>query len=219
MHSKTINPYKIITSITIQSSIIFFVLFISMVWASGGYDHGTATGKGKFQIDLTWNPQDRIKYGQTYAVIGFGITNRLDLHGYVAHHTEGFETWYVGFFYQFLDQKRLDLATAVGIRRRFDENWTHMFFPQLLYTIYASENIYLGGSFVNLMDRMVWKNGKSIGVAIDFAIFFKIQYQSKLIESIAVGLGGFHPVSYMTDSYFLPTYSIDIKFKRFYKPK
>ena len=94
-----------------------------------------------------------------------------------------------------------------------------MFFPQLLYTIYASENIYLGGSFVNLMDGMVWKNGEKIGVAIDFAIFYKIQYQSKLIESIAVGLGGFHPVSYKPDSYFLPTYSIDIKFTRFYKPK
>jgi len=219
MRIKIINPYKVITSITIRSSIIFFVLFISSVWASGGYDHGTSTGKGKFQIDLTWNPQDRIKYGQTYAVIGFGITNRLDLHGYVAHHTEGFETWYAGFFYQFLDRKRLDLATAVGIRRRFDENWTHMFFPQLLYTIYASENIYLGGSLVNLMDDMVWKNGKSMGVAIDFALFFKIQYQSKLIESIAVGFGGFHPVSYKPDSYFLPTYSIDIKFTRFYKPK
>ena len=204
---------------TIQLSIIFLVLLVSMVWASGGYDHGTATGKGKFQIDLTWNPQDRIKYGQTYAVIGFGITNRLDLHGYVAHHTEDFETWYAGFFYQFLDRKRLDLATAIGIRRRFDQNWTHMFFPQLLYTIYASENIYLGGSFVNLIDGMVWKNGKSIGVAIDFAIFFNIQYQSKLIESIAVGFGGFHPVTYKPDSYFLPTYSIDIKFNRLYKSK
>ena len=219
MRSKTINPYKVIMGNTIRLSIIFFVLFISMVWASGAYDHGTSTGKGKLQIDLTWNPQDRIKYGQTYAVIGFGITDRLDLHGYLAHHTSGFETWYAGVFYQFLDQKLFDLATAVGIRRRFDENWTHLFFPQFLYTIHASENIYVGGSLVNLMDGMVWKNGKSIGVAIDFAIFYKIQYESKLIESIAVGLGGFHPVSYMTDSYFLPTYSIDIKFKSFYKPK
>ena len=219
MHNKTINPYKVITSITIRSSIIFFVLFISSAWASGGYDHGTATGKGKFQIDLTWNPQDRLKYGQTYAVIGFGITNRLDLHGYVAHHTEGFETWYAGFFYQFLDRKRLDLATAIGIRRRFDENWTHMFFPQLLYTIYASENIYLGGSIVNLKNGMFWKSGKSMGVAIDFALFFKIQYQSNLIENIAVGFGGFRPATFKPDSYFLPTYSIDIKFKRFYKSK
>ena len=204
---------------TARFSIVILFLFSHLLWASGGYDHGTATGKGKLELDLTWNPQDRIKHGQTYAVISYGITDRLDLHGYVAHHQGGFETWYTGIFYQFLDRKSLDLATAVGIRRRFDKNWTHLFFPQLLYTIYASENIYLGGSLVNLMDDMVWKNGKSMGVTIDFALFFKIQYQSKLVESIAVGFGGFHPVTYKPDSYFLPTYSIDIKFKRFYKSK
>ena len=214
-----INQHKTVIGDTGCFSIVILILFTHLLLASGGYDHGTATGKGKLQIDLTWNPQDRIKYGQTYIVFGFGITDRLDLHSYVAHHTGGFETWYAGIFYQFLDHKSLDLATAVGIRRRFDENWTHLFFPQLLYTIYASENIYLGGSIVNLKNGMFWKSGKSMGVAIDFALFFKIQYQSKLIENIAVGFGGFRPATYKPDSYFLPTYSIDIKFKRFYKSK
>ena len=200
-------------------SISFLLLFVHLLMASGGYDHGTSNGKGNIQVDLTWNPMDMIKYGQTYAVMSYGITDRLDIHGFLSHHPSGFETWYMGGFYQFLERKRLDLATAIGIRRRFDENWTHLFFPQLLYTIYFSDNKYLGGSLVNLKEVNGWKMEKNIGVAVDIAIFFKLPYKSKLINSIAVAFGGFHPVTYGPPSYFLPTYSIDIKFNRFYNSK
>ena len=204
---------------TIRYSAIFLFLFVPMIWASGGYDNGTSTGKGKLQLDFTWNPLDLIQHGQTYTVVSYGMTDQLDLHGFLSHHTRGFETWYMGIFYQFLNHKLLDLATAIGIRRRFDEDWTHLFFPQMLYTIHVSEYIYFGGSLVNLIEGRLWNNVKSIGVALDFAIFYKIQYQSKLIESVAVGFGGFHPATYNPGRFFLPTYSIDIKFKRFYKSK
>jgi len=199
--------------------IVLFYWSITILSASGGYDNGTSTGKGKIQVDLTWNPQNLIKYGQTYVVVSYGITNRLDIHGFLSRAPSEFETCYAGVFYQFLDLKRLDLATAVGVRGRFEKNWTHLFFPQLLYTIHFSEYIYLGGSLVNLKEYIGRKIGKNIGVAVDIGIFFRLPYQSKLIESISVGIGGFHPVTYQTDSYFLPTYSIDIKFKRFYKSK
>ena len=95
--------------------IIAFLLMPCCIWGSGGYDNGTATGKGKFQLDLTWNPFDNIKWGQTYAVMSYGITNRLDVHGYISHHVENYQTWYGGIFYQFIDTKRLDIATAIGI--------------------------------------------------------------------------------------------------------
>jgi len=132
----------------------------------------------------------------------------------LAHHTEGFETWYAGVFYQFLDQKRLDLATAVGIRKRFNQNWTHLFFPQLLYTIHFSEKIYLGGSLVNVINDKFWKRVRSLGVTVDFAVFFKLPYHSKWIENVAVGFGWFHPVTHKPNNYFLPTYSVDILFRK-----
>ena len=86
MRIKIINPYKVIICKTIQLSIIFLVLFIGAVWASGGYDHGTATGKGKLQIDLSWNPFNYFEYGQSYLVFGYGITIRIDINGYYSDH-------------------------------------------------------------------------------------------------------------------------------------
>ena len=106
MRIKFINLYKIITGNITRSSIIFFVLFVSMIWASGGYEHGTATGKGKLQIDLTWNPFNYFENGQSYIVIGHGITERLDIHGYYCDHGNyhnGVDSYYYGLFYQFLD--------------------------------------------------------------------------------------------------------------------
>lgn len=189
--------------------IIFLLPYLTM--ASGGYDNGTATGKGKFQLDLTWNPFDKIESGQTYAVISYGITNRLDLHGYISHHIDSYQTVYGGLFYQFLDTKRLDIATAIGIRKRSDKNWTDLFMPQLLYTVHITDRSYLGGSFVNITSK---KSETKNGTAIDVGIFYKLKYETKRIESIAIGVGGFHPATWQPDSFFLPTYSIDIKFRK-----
>ena len=187
----------------------YTLLLISSLMAGSGYDHGTAAGKGNLDIALTWNPGDQIEFGQTYVVFSYGITGRMDIHGYVSHHTEGHETWYTGIFYQFLKFQSIDMATAVGIRRQFDQNWTHLFFPQVLYTLHLNEKIYVGGSFVNLKDISLKEN---LGVAIDIAFYYMYPYKSDHIKAIYIGLGGFHPVTYDKDQYFLPTYSLDFKF-------
>ena len=41
--------------------ILVFVLAIPL-FGSGGYDHGTSTGKGQLEIDFTWNPFNIIEY-------------------------------------------------------------------------------------------------------------------------------------------------------------
>ena len=187
----------------------YTLLLISSLMAGSGYDHGTAAGKGNLDIALTWNLGDQIEFGQTYVVFSYGITGRMDIHGYVSHHTEGHETWYTGIFYQFLKFQSIDMATAVGIRRQFDQNWTHLFFPQILYTLHLNEKIYVGGSFVNLKDVSLKEN---LGVAIDIAFYYMFPYKSDHIKAIYIGLGGFHPVTYDKDQYFLPTYSLEFKF-------
>ena len=39
------------------------------------------------------------------------------------------------------NMKRLHVATAIGIRRSFDENWSHLFAPQLLYTAFIKGHL------------------------------------------------------------------------------
>ena len=62
--------------------LIYITFFYSILFGSGGYDHGTSAGKGNLDISLTWNPFGYFEQGQSYMVLGYGITNRLDLHGY-----------------------------------------------------------------------------------------------------------------------------------------
>jgi hypothetical protein len=192
---------------------ILLLLLPICLTASGGYDNGTATGKGQFQIDLTWNPFDWIDFGQTYIVMSYGLTHRLDVHGYFSHHTGGYQTWYGGIFYQFLKTKKLDLATAVGIRRRFDQNWTHIFAPQLLYTLRGSDRISVGGSWVKIKGEKIKDKPENIGTAVDVGVFYKLKYESNRIESVSIGVGGFHPATWKPETYFIPTYSVDIKFR------
>jgi hypothetical protein len=214
-----IKKIKFYITVAMKIKILLLLLPICLT-ASGGYDNGTAAGKGQFQIDLTWNPFDWINFGQTYIVMSYGLSHRFDIHGYVSHHTGGYETWYGGVFYQFLKTKRMDLATAVGVRRQFDENWIHLFAPQLLYTIHLNDRLNLGGSVVNIMESLVDKSTRDkdkrlskLGVAMDVGVFYRLKYKSQKIESVSIGIGGFHPVTWKPDTYFLPTYSINIKFK------
>jgi len=214
-----IKNIKFYITVAMKIKILLLLLPICLT-ASGGYDNGTATGKGQFQIDLTWNPFDRVNFGQTYIVMSYGLNHRLDIHGYISHHTGGYQTWYGGIFYQFLKTQRVDLATAVGIRRRFDENWTHLFAPQLLYTIQLNDRLDLGGSVVNIMESLSDKSTRDkdkrlskLGVAVDVGVFYRLKYKSQKIESVSIGIGGFHPATWKPDTYFLPTYSIDIKLR------
>ena len=229
MRSKIIYHYKEIMGKTIQLSIIIFVLFVSMVWPSGGYDHGTATGKGKLQLDLTWNPFNIFENGQSYVVFGYGITNKIDLHGFFADHGNyhnGVDSYYYGIFYQFLDSKYLDLATALGKRKIMDLEYGHFFFPQLLYNVKLYNGFSLGGSIVNIKkdSEPLLQKTKTAWFAIDIAFFIPItRYfkRSRTIEEVKIGIGIFRTGlgNDMPPSPFMPTYSIDIKFKRFYEPK
>ncbi len=193
-----------------SSKLIYLIISISIVFASGGYDNGTAINKNKFKLDLTWNPFDKIYYGQTYAVLRYGVTDKFNFQGYISKHPGKYFTWYTGLFYQFYKSSKLDLSTAVGIRKRFDKSWTHLFFPQLLYTYNINDKFSIGGSVVNVLNPSEKLN---YGSTIDITFLHKLNYQSEIIESISIGIGGFHPVTWKSKSYFLPTYSIDISFK------
>ncbi|SVD66626.1 uncharacterized protein METZ01_LOCUS419480, partial [marine metagenome] len=70
---------------------LFYLIIIAIVcshWsatilsASGGYDNGTATGKGKVGLDLTWNPFNYFPEGQSYIVLSYGFTDKFDFHSY-----------------------------------------------------------------------------------------------------------------------------------------
>ena len=208
---------------TFSWSNIFLVLFVSMVLASGGYDHGTATGKGKLQLDLTWNPFNIFENGQSYVVFGYGITNKIDLHGYYADHGNyhnGVNSYYYGIFYQFLDSKYLDLATALGKRKMMDLKYSHIFFPQILYNIKLGKDFTIGGSLVSVgtESESLFAKKENKWLTFDIALFIPItRYipKTKIIEEIKVGIGTFNNRLYKKNPLiYLPTYSIDIKFNK-----
>lgn len=199
---------------------ILIVIFISVmpIFSSGGYDHGTSTGKGQLELDFTWNPFDLIEFGQTYIVIGYGLTNHLDIHGYYARQTDKHDNYYYGLFYQFVDTKYLDLATAIGRRQYTVSDVKDLFFPQLLFNIKFSKNLTVGGAFINIQ-RITNNTLKSRGTAFDIAIYLPLSGIVKLpkfVHELKFAFGIFNPGVFEPDhGSFLPTYSIDITFKKF----
>jgi hypothetical protein len=189
--------------------LILIIISTTMIFASGGFDNGTSTGKGLFQIDLTLNPFNSIKFGQSYAIISYGVTKNFDIHGYVSQHPEKYKTFYAGLFYQFIRTDKFHLATAIGLRTRDDNKINHIFLPQILYTSYINDKLYVGGSLVNVYS---YNNKKNYGNSIDLGLFYKFNYSSKIIKSISFGVSAFHPTTWKPKTYFLPTYSLDIKF-------
>ena len=180
---------------------------IQIIKASGGFDHGTATGKNKLQIDLTINPFDIIENGQSYIVLSYGLSNTLDFHSYLSHESTGTNQYYYGLMTQFIKTSLLDLSTAFGLRHRLKR--TDRFFPQLLYTIKLN-NVNIGGSVVAITDIT---NNKYSGITIDVALFFPLvilQNRIKLFEKMELGMGFFRNLS----GNIYPTYSIDMKFKK-----
>ena len=178
--------------------------------ASGGYDHGTSAGKGNWDISLTWNPFNYFEQGQSYMVLGYGLTKRLDIHGYYSAIHNGSDNYYGGLSYQFLNTPFLDLSTAVGMRAYTDNSNIHLFLPQLLYTVKLSDRIRVGGSFVDVRSQ---KLETSKGIASDMFLIVKIYENEKY--KIDITAGGFTPVLWEPKSGdWYPTYSLDIKFKR-----
>ena len=196
------------------------ILFLAVVplFPSGGYDHGTATGRGLLELDFTWNPFNMFEQGQSYVVLGYGLKDRLDIHGYYSIHTEGFHTYYAGLFYQFLRSEKIDLATAAGTRINGANKNIDLFFPQFLYTIKLKNEYSVGGSFVNIMSHLD-QYVESMSLAMDVALFIPLNRYLSLpsfIKDLKLGIGLFNPVTNrMIDAgKFIPTYSIDIKFNR-----
>ena len=196
----------------IKLKLLFLFILLAPLSAneSGAYDNGTAAGKGKLNLDFTLNPLNIISYGQSYAVVSYGLTDKFDIHGYFSKHTGNYSTWYAGLFYQFFKRKKVDLATAIGIRKRFNKKWNHYFLPQLLYTYRINEKFFWGGSIVNVIQEKQINDSK---VALDIGLFYNFKYQSKRIENISFGFSAFHPATWKPKTYFLPTYSINIKIR------
>ena len=224
MRIKMINLHKVIIGDTERFSIVILILFAHLLCASGGYDHGTSTGKGKLQIDLTWNPFNYFENGQSYMVFGYGITNKIDLHGYYADHgnyNDGVDSYYYGIFFQFLDSKYLDLATAIGKRKMMHLDYSHIFFPQVLYNIKLGKGYTIGGSLVTVRNdiKTPVNNKKNEWLTFDIALFIPLtKYipEKTIIEEIKLGIGTFTYGLYQENNstLYAPTYSIDIKLNK-----
>ena len=196
--------------------LIILSLAVVPLFPSGGYDHGTSTGKGLLELDFTWNPFNIFEQGQSYVVLGYGFTDRLDIHGYYSIHTEGFHTYYAGLFFQFLRSEKIDLATAVGMRINRGNKNSDLFLPQLLYTIKLKGGCSVGGSFVNIMSDLN-QSVESMPLAMDVALFIPLSRYMSLpdtVKDLKLGVGLFNPVTNSTvePGEFIPTYSIDVKF-------
>ncbi|MBT5775905.1 MAG: hypothetical protein HOH90_00915, partial [Candidatus Marinimicrobia bacterium] len=191
-----------------------------LLMASGGYDHGTSAGKGNWDISLTWNPFNYFEQGQSYIVLGYGLTKRLDIHGYYSATHNGGNNYYGGLSYQFLNTPFLDLSTAVGMRAYTDNSNIHLFFPQLLYTVKLSKRIGVGGSFVDVRSASLFDNStrdkdtstgsvqRKFGVAKDVFLMVKLDENKKYRLDFTVG--GFNPVFWEPESGdWYPTYSLD----------
>ena len=204
-----INRWNDLKSLMILKKLIPLFLFFTVLFASGGYDHGTSAGKGNWDISLTWNPFNYFEQGQSYAIFGYGLTNRLDIHGYYSATHNGSDNYYGGLSYQFLNTPFLDLSTAVGMRAYTDNSNIHLFLPQLLYTVKLSERIRVGGSFVDIRSQ---KLETRKGVAKDVFLMVKLHESKKYKLDFTVG--AFNPVFWEPKSGdWYPTYSLDIKIK------
>jgi hypothetical protein len=202
----------------VKQYLIILSLAVVPLYPSGGYDHGTSTGKGLLELDFTWNPFNMFEQGQSYVVLGYGFTDRLDVHGYYSIHTEGFHTYYAGLFFQFLRSEKVDLATAAGMRINGESKNGDLFFPQFLYTVKLKDGYSVGGSFVNIIGE-INQSVKSMPLAIDVALFIPLSRYMSLpdtVKDLKLGVGLFNPVtnSAVDPRQFIPTYSIDIKFGR-----
>lgn len=204
----------------IFSSLLSFLCVIiigipNKILASGAYDKGTATGKGNWEINLTINPFNLIYYGQNYGILSYGLSDKLDIVSYYAEHKTGLKSIYFGSLYQFVDKPYIDLASAIGIRKVFDEsNSYHLFAPQLLYNIKLAKKNTIGGSIVNVIDLDKKLNNK--GVAIDLTFYKHLPFMEKIspkIIDVYFGFGIFKNTSMNLyhDKVHLQ-YSLDIKF-------
>ena len=100
-------------------------------------------------------------------------------------------------------------------------NYSHIFFPQVLFNLKLGKGYTIGGSLVNVKaDRkspLIITENKwlTFGIAL-FIPLTKYVSEIKLIDEIKFGIGIFsNRLNKKVDSpYYLPTYSIDIKLNK-----
>ncbi len=167
---------------------IINLLLVDQLFASGAYDKGTATGKGRFELSITINPLGIVPYGQNYAVLSYGINNKIDLVTYYSSHQNGTKSQYLGAFYQFYDSKKLDLATAFGIRKK-NQGKFDIFAPQLLYNYHFSNDYSIGGSVVSVIENKSYNNK---GTSVDITLYKKMNSLiNNKIKDAYIGFGIF----------------------------
>ena len=103
--------------------LIYLFIFATILFADGGFDSGTSAGKGNFDISLTLNNDMIFPQGQSYIVLGYGLTDKLDIASYYSKSTENGSNYYTGILYQFIDNSRMDISSAFGIRKFSDNIW------------------------------------------------------------------------------------------------
>ena len=189
---------------------LFYLLnFITILSASGGYDSGTSAGKNKLDLSFTLNPFNYFEQGQSYLVVGYGITDNLDIHAYYSSSRHNEENYYIGTFYQFYRSKKIDIATAIGLRKFQNQKEIHFFVPQLLYSVKINQDFTIGGSLVDIRSNDLESR---LGIAIDTFISYNIIENNKYKLDFTIGL--FKPALWEPkNGDFYPTYSIDIKIK------
>ena len=104
-----------------------------------------------------------------------------------------------------------------------DLNYSHMFFPQLLYNFKFYNEYTLGGSIVAVKKEYnnLFKKNENNWYTIDIALFIpltKFLTSYKRVEELKIGIGVFITDidSNASKPSYLPTYSIDTKFKIFH---
>ena len=85
----------------------YFLIFNSLLFAEGGYDHGKSAGKNNWDISITWNPLNYFSQGQNYIIISYGLSEKLDIHGYYSNSRGGNDNYYGGILYQFAKTSKL----------------------------------------------------------------------------------------------------------------
>lgn len=192
-----------------RSKLINIVILHTLAFSSGGYDISSAHGKGAFHFSLTLNPFNYFKQGQSYLVIGYGLTKKINLKGYYSNSSLNQGNYYMGLTYQYYNSTKLNLSSAIGLRKYTNSTITHIFFPQLLYSINLNEKLKLCGSVVNIRNQNLKSN---LGTAIDTFILYNIFDNKKY--KIDFTIGGFKPALWKPkDNNFYPTYSFDITIK------
>ena len=178
----------------------------SLLFATGGYDNGSAVGKGNLQLDFTLNPADIVPYGQSYITWNYGLSDSIAFHGYASHEANGVNQIYYGIKYTFFENDSWDLSTAAGIRQH-ELSGAYLYLPQLLYTYKLPKGYDIGGSIVSVYHL---RSSSFYGITSDiaFRIPIKLPWLKEHVESTKLAIGAFRNAT----GKLYPTYSIDIKF-------